>query len=901
MSLIKKKIIFLFFLVISFFVFRNDILADFCIDIPMSCPTGYSKYFYTPDCPSMAECVFTGCVGLNGINYNAGTNNITSAACFETGESYCYAWTTWADSSAATPGTLFDPLPNESISACHWHTNSYCECSSSGNWIKHGSGCVGNLYCNNSNGWYSTCTQAWGGVSGNDCWYSYSQCKPCGNTPQQCYKKMESLSIQCEFDSQCGDDECCKNPGTTSSYCSTDCGTSTCYTPSGSTCALVGGTCSTVSLPNTTTQSGYCPGTPSNCLCRIPNPPTCQASSAANLATCTAFGGVCSNPANYANPVYLTGLCTGLSDCRCTKECPPNCSASANYCPSQTFADGCGGTCTGTKAVVANDIGTCGTADTSGATYSSPPSGSVLCADDDTPSIVSTNTSTYTWTCTGVAGSCVATQNLVTNCSATRDNPPTTPTVNIRTTDSTTNIPADLNPSTGLTNSNHICQSNFTSSSNPTTARFVVTYTDPQGGGDIASITLRIGSYSTTDSTLTVSGNTATAVFDISTASVPSLLNSLSLIQTSASDDHTYTGSVTPIVSSNRYFKFWDCNVSSSGTGYDGSLSGATCSAASFDPANAISFPYSLTMVGTGTPSVAMTVNSPNYSGNLVWGKSYVFNSDVPATNFKLRFNNDDSVCTSTIQFTIDKTKSNPYVNPALLDIDFTSILDQDPWWQARGGGAISNNILNNQVPVTCTDTSCKISINGLASSPTIYNTGKLLSESQNWYYSNTDFAKLANVNENYNHFKTEYYTKNEIGSLNLGTKTVTKTDDFGSDPNNIYFIEGDLNINGNIALGTRNFLMIIVSGNVTISNTVTQVDGILVANRITAAGENATALTFNGSIYASDYIDFTRGFTSGAANNTAPAVIINHNPSLLFNIPGKIAKILTSWQWGNN
>jgi len=939
-SLLKlsKHFCFLFFFFL-FFAFAKPALADCTYERPYSCwifATCYetvtvSTGAYICDGSSLKQCSSSGSLNLIYNCANGGLPSGASGQCVSNSTtSYCSNGMYVLNEQCGQAGLqLKNPVGiTRSYSASYIGTCNRNHVSvSNGGWHQEG---TSNLCVNNNNSkarnidcqflegggvceWSSSQGQCVPKIvcgictnNSNYCWTHQDNCgdwicpgtKPDINGGWSAWSTCSTSGAECGFGTQerrcnnpypqCDGLDCLKLDGTRGTYESRSC---TVSCPSGQNCinnfcqTPLNGACTSPIILNRCHSGIIGTGDGSqNCVDRYG---VCQTNGGVippTGASCTLNNGVAGT--------YVAGLCGGIynNNYKC---CVPNSSDPAGN--SRWMCRGDFGGTNATCSCIPASNGNCGSSD--GGTFSSTPS-SGLC-NVGSASVVSSTTTSYTWTCYGTSGTCNVGSGSNDSCSAIRDNPPTTPTVNIRTTDSTTNIPADLNPSTGLTNSNHICQSNFTSSSNPTTVRFVVTYTDPQGGGDIASITLRIGSYSTTDSTLSVSGNTATAVFDLSTASVPSLLNNLSLIQTSASDDHTYTGSVTALASSNRYFKFWNCNVSSSGTGYDGSLSAATCSAASFDPANAISFPYSLTMVGTGTPSVAMTVNSPNYSGNLVWGKSYVFNSDVPATNFKLRFNNDDSVCTSTIQFTIDKTKSNPYVNPALLDIDFTSILDQDPWWQARGGGAISNNILNNQVPVTCT-TNCKVSTNGLVSSINLYNEGLASEEAITYSYVGPS-AKLANVNENYNHFKTEYYTKNEIGSLNLGTKTVTKTDDFGSDPNNIYFIEGDLNINGNIALGTRNFLMIIVSGNVTISNTVTQVDGILVANRITAAGENATALTFNGSIYAADYIDFTRGFTSGTANNAAPAVILNHNPSLLFNIPGKIAKILTSWQWGNN
>ncbi|MDD2482861.1 MAG: hypothetical protein PHE32_03455 [Candidatus Shapirobacteria bacterium] len=904
MSIIKKILFCLVFLFTSFFLFRDDVSA-YCINIYENCPTGYTISYSSSSCPE-AECVFTGCHGLNGIDYAAGVNGITSAACFETGASACYAWTSWADSTVAEPGHLFDPLPGgNSTGLCKWHSDSYCNCLGDNVWKKGGSGCVGNLYCNNSAGWYSSCDAAWGNEPTGDCWYSYNRCRPCGNSSQQCYKKnINNYTIICENDNVCGAGRCCKNPGLNSSYCSTDCGTSSsgCYTPAGGACANAGGTCSTTAIANTTTKSGLCPST-SACLCRIPITPSfvCESRSSADAATCAAFGGNCDDPANYSNPVYLTGLCTGsganAAKCRCVKQCPADCSISGDYCPDQTFDDGCGGTCTGTKTPVNNIIGACGTAN--GGTYSSLPA-SNLCAVGTinwTDNIGSDGL--YKWTCSGSNGTCVAAQTLDTPCSAVRDNPPAFSTLVIENINNTV-VAAETD------NRNHICQSDFTSTSSPTTARFVVTYSDAQGGADINNIQLTLGSQVFNYSSISRSGNNVTAIFDITTAQISS--TDLQKITVSASDVNVYTGSVVT-TDTNRSFKYWNCNVPVSGNIFDGS--GANPSVYCPSPSigfssyvNDINF-KNLTFKNAAAGDKNMTLTSlhsfSSTGNDLVWGKSYTldFNDDIKMneSTIKMRFNGNSS-CQSNIALT-GTSPISPYDSSVSLTVDFSGVVNQDPWWQTVGGGVVSNFGIANRVPVTCTTANCKISPSGLISAPNISNAGRdPLSNAQAWYYQSAA-AKLVINNTNYNYFLSQYHNKNSIGTILTGDKTITSLSDLGSDPNNIFFVNGNLTINGNI-LKSGNFLMIIVSGNISIANNVTQVDGILVANNITAAGTNTTALTFNGSLYAASDINFSGRDLGGSNNNLNPAVVVNHNPQMIFNLPGSLAKVLTNWQWGN-
>ena len=93
---------------------------------------------------------------------------------------------------------------------------------------------------------------------------------------------------------------------------------------------------------------------------------------------------------------------------------------------------------------------------------------------------------------------------------------------------------------------------------------------------------------------------------------------------------------------------------------------------------------------------------------------------------------------------------------------------------------------------------------------------------------------------------------------------------------------------------------MIIVKGDITVAQNVTRVDGILVANNISAIGLNNTRLDFNGSLLAANNISFTRGYTTKVENNDKAAVVVNYKPGLIFNLPGNLSKILTNFRWGN-
>lgn len=355
-----------------------------------------------------------------------------------------------------------------------------------------------------------------------------------------------------------------------------------------------------------------------------------------------------------------------------------------------------------------------------------------------------------------------------------------------------------------------------------------------------------------------------------------------------------------------RSFKIWDCNVSVSGAGYNSSETGGYCDAAGFSTKIPSTLTYNLTMNDMGSANAiddkSMTVNSPNYSSGgkpLIWGREYLFQiSSFGGADPKIRINGS---C-NNLQFIVNSSISDPYLANPSFTADFTSIIDQDPWWQANNGGVISNIQIENRVPVTCTtttDDNCKISLGGLVSAPLIKNTGRKGNVFQSWFYGGIDTtntnAKLADVNKNYSYFYKQYLVKSGVGTTLIGNKNIT---DIGS--TGIYFVNGNLTIDSNKTINPGDFLMIIVNGNIGVSNTVTRVDGILVANNITASGSNNTQLVFNGSLFASGTINFSRDYTVKSTNNTVPAVKVNYNPGLMFKIPGKVAQILSNWQWGN-
>jgi hypothetical protein len=587
-------------------------------------------------------------------------------------------------------------------------------------------------------------------------------------------------------------------------------------------------------------------------------------------ASCTPVSGSCGVSSGSCNNGNLSWIDSVGSDGFYNWNCVGSCGGSTASCSSAS--------CTPSNGV----DGICGSSD--GQVFASTPSTN-LCSSGTASSVILSG-STYSWTCLGAIGTCGGSDGTDDSCSATANSAPTFSSFDIRNINNTS--------ATAESGRNHICQSIFTGTGSPDTARFVVVYSDAQTGSDIDYIQLRIGSETFTDNTLSVSGNLATAVFDLSTAFVTS--RQLESVHTLAAD---INGSITSFADTSRDFKYWDCLVSASGTAYNGTDTGAICSDSdSFINPIDSSLGYDLLMndVGPGSgDDKSMTVTSPTYSSgsnSLIWGRDYLFDLSNFAGSDPSQIRLNGSSC-SNIQFTIDNSVIDPYSSSTSFVADFSSIIDQDPWWQVSDGGVISNNTVNNRVPVTCL-TNCKISLNGLVSAVNINNTGKSLSEAQSWYYSGSS-ARLANVNTNYSYFYNQYFVKNGIGTVLTGNKTIADISGTG-----IYFVSGDLTIDNNKIINSGEFLMIIVNGNINVSETVDRIDGIFVANDINATGNGSNQLVFNGSLFAFNNINFSRSYSNVSLNNANPAIVVNHNPQLLFNLPGSVTKVLTNWQWGN-
>ncbi len=452
-------------------------------------------------------------------------------------------------------------------------------------------------------------------------------------------------------------------------------------------------------------------------------------------------------------------------------------------------------------------------------------------------------------------------------------------------------------------NRNHICQSSFTTASQPRQVRFEATLTDADGWADITSAQLQ--------------WNGATYNLALAAGSGTSRLGTVMMDYTGVNNGGVYiiNGIVSdPYVNSgwvsmNRSWKVWDCQVPVMGTVYDGSA-GQACNNTGFTVLAGANMGLSR-LIYDGNADVEMTLNPPaNYgTNNVIWGQNYLplFNNgsvanpegDLAATGRFTRIIDlgvGITTCPSA-QFNIGNNVSAYSANPQ-AQIDFSFIRDQLSWFQVSGGGVRAANALRSGVPVTAPVASRALSLgqilasNGFVSFSTYTNTNGFNDNSafgtpNNWW---KDMDLLPNEPFNYQYFYSNYWQR-----LGLGT---TGTSWSQRPANGVFLVNGNLTIDSDFVLAAGQFFMVVSSGSITIDPAVNRLDGVYIADvNISGGGQSANQLQINGMLYARGNIRFNRSFSDATQNNTVPAVIINYRPELVFTMPPSLTRVMSGWR----
>jgi hypothetical protein len=374
-------------------------------------------------------------------------------------------------------------------------------------------------------------------------------------------------------------------------------------------------------------------------------------------------------------------------------------------------------------------------------------------------------------------------------------------------------------------------------------------------------------------------------------------------------------GGDTGWVNIGRRLKIWNCQVAVSGTFFDGTPD-VLCqeggpSVGFDDPAPPEMMFTSLAHQGVSPAgTVAATVDRVNSShqATLEWGRSYdpVFNSDLDASGRVSRTIDvgvGTTKCPLSDRITLNSTNLNPYSNSPTLQLDYSAVKNQEAWYQIAGGGMMGANTIRDDVPVTCAnDASCQAAMtvsngandNGLIVGGEVRNDSGCGSSCQVGKPKDTWVQKnLTDDRYNYDYFYNEYKVKLGVGEINLRNKNSSDIGQTG-----VVFVGGAFTINQNRILPPGQFSMVIVRGNVVVSQNVTRWDGIVLTDGSfsTEKGSN-TQLEIQGIILANGGVSLNRGYAIKSLNNTNPGVKVVYRPEMIFSMPGNLMGSFGKWR----
>jgi hypothetical protein len=369
-------------------------------------------------------------------------------------------------------------------------------------------------------------------------------------------------------------------------------------------------------------------------------------------------------------------------------------------------------------------------------------------------------------------------------------------------------------------------------------------------------------------------------------------------------------GSTMPWTETGRQFKVWDCEVPVSGSVYDGSSQEAECEANFTDKVGA-GFYDSLDFHKLGTSTdYSMTIDSltSDYlsgENSLDWGFNYnpVFGNlngeDVvlKVTDVGGTVHCDNEVLLETAEV-ID-----PYSTLPRATVDFSVIVNSDPWFQVENGGVQVGGDFSNLIPVTCVNNeNCQsvTAIGGLVSAGGSMNKGCencSFANPEAWLNSDLVTGSLA-----YQYFYNEYFVKLGQGSTLLDNSTMS--DVIGIGTTGIYFVEGNFWVNQDnfLTTATDDYLIIIASGSIFFDDEVnlSTSSGIFIADGdiVVVDGVSEDVLTIEGMLFSTNgNIELGRERSLRSLNNSSPGVVVKYRPDYLFKLPGEITSVLSGWR----
>ncbi|MFA6250773.1 MAG: hypothetical protein WC686_04750 [Candidatus Shapirobacteria bacterium] len=379
-----------------------------------------------------------------------------------------------------------------------------------------------------------------------------------------------------------------------------------------------------------------------------------------------------------------------------------------------------------------------------------------------------------------------------------------------------------------------------------------------------------------------------------------------------------------------RQFRVWDCKVNIQGTVYDGSAVTPVCSlnlgfTDQIDKAGANL--TSLDYAGVGNSqnkSMVIDVVNPTYSDGgdsnreLIFGLDFRpdFNDDANFASPVLKVVNVGTgvtYCPVTDVVSLKKSTGliDPYSDNPIIQVNFSALVNQEPWYQLVGGGVRAKTDIIDQIPVTCEEATKAITIgsttgagvgetnNGMVTAVSVvsgqgvYGIPLDMGVNRNTVAVN-DEIKFAEVYDKY--FRKLGQGREIVGNASMST--------IGTGSTGVVLVRGNLTVDVGNSLSSGQFLMVGVSGSITVDRNVDRMAGVYFADGTITFGsstpgeESDAQLVVEGSMYTNGDVRMLRNLDSGQ-NNTTPAVVVKYRPDLVFSIPEKLTEILSGWREG--
>jgi hypothetical protein len=139
--------------------------------------------------------------------------------------------------------------------------------------------------------------------------------------------------------------------------------------------------------------------------------------------------------------------------------------------------------------------------------------------------------------------------------------------------------------------------------------------------------------------------------------------------------------------------------------------------------------------------------------------------------------------------------------------------------------------------------------------------------------------------------------TPNRQATILKKTGNLQLNSSWGSSRKLIVFVDGNLRINANQTVPVGSYLQFIVSGNITIAGSVTQLEGMYSADGNILIEQSTNRFVSKGSVvsFGGSGIESRRSL-DGVNNNTQSATLFEYRPDLVINTPREMRTSDSSW-----